>query len=257
MTAGTAYDINSANATPNHNQCGGFMFEIRAKKDIKISNLFYQHWSTSSSSVPTTAQLYRYHGNGTGCPGSIIGQNFTLNGVPYEASPSLWTKVGGSASGQSQTVAQANGFTCVFSTNASSHTFDTSTSTFSISNNTSAGQEARHICAGETATFYINGVGTRLAVGNLLSAPASYVSTSDMDIGWCARLHHGSISVGRWDVGDVVDNTITGSSPFGQPFITNSAYGFLNPNVTSNPALRTTGTFCDPSYLRVEATTMI
>jgi len=234
------------------------MFEIRAKKNMRIDYMFYQHWMTSSSSVPTMVNLYRYHGDGNGCPGSIIGQNLTLNGVPYEISPSLWTRVGWSASGQSQTTPQPNGFTCTFANNASNTAFDTSTKTFSISNNLSAGEEARHICAGETATFYINGVGTRLACGRLLSQPSPYVSTADMDIGWCARLHHGSIAEGRWDIGDAVDQTIVGGrSPFGQPFIANSAYGYLNPNTTTNPAYRTTGTFCDPSYLRVEATTMV
>jgi hypothetical protein len=232
------------------------MFEIRAKKDMRIDYMYYQHWSTSFSSVPTLVNLYRYHGNGNGCPGRIIGQNLTLNGVPYEISPSLWTRVGGSASGQDQFTPQQNGFTCTFATNASSTAFDTVTKTFSISNNLSAGEEARHICAGEIATFYMNGVGTRLAVGNLLSQPSPYVSTEDMDIGWCARLHHGSISEDRWDIGDVIDNT-TFVSPFGQPFIANAAYGYLNPNVRDDPAYRTTGTFCDPSYLRVVATTMV
>lgn len=252
MSAGTAYDINSSNATANHTQCGGFMFEIRAKTNMKILNFYYQHWSTSSGSQPILVELYRYHGTGS-CPGRIIGQNLLLNNnVPYEVSPTLWTRVGGSAVGQSQTVSQPNGYTAVFATNASTHTFDPSTSTYSISNNSNAGEEARHICAGETATFYINGVSTRLAVGPLLTTPAMYVSTPEMDVGWCSRLHHGSPSVGTWSPGDpIVLATGGNSSPYGQPFINNSSYGFTTgPNAT-NVA------YCQPSYLRVEAQTMV
>lgn len=219
---------------------------------MKITNLFYQHWATSTNPL---VELYRYHGTGSGCPGSIVGQNLTLNSVPYEISPSLWTRVGGSASGQSQTIAQPNGFTCGFTYQQNTFsTFDTSTSTYSISNSNNSGEEARHICAGETATFYMNGVGTRLAVGATLSSPQVHVQTIDMDIGWCARLHHGSISTGRWAVGDpIIPVTGSNTSEFGKPFINNASYGYL----TGQTAYRTTATFCNPSYLRVEATTMV